>query len=457
MTDGPVELVLDRGTVLTLDADRTVLDPGWVATRDGRIVDVGQGESPPANQVIDCSGDLVMPGFVNAHAHLLGAFVRGMGGDRATTPRATAERPTVAVRLAMSEEDAYCAARLALLEMQLSGVTTTTDSQPALAGLEGQADGTLRAISESGMRAIFYRASVDRTEFFPRSHHDTAELAALEFERLLSTWSRDRVDVGIEPMALHRVSDELLVTLVDLARSRNAPLAIHGPYGAEAASHPVDRWGKTATQVLEDVSALGPTLLIHHPVVMDDDDIRRIADHDAAVSVCTVDNLLIGTGPARIPSILDAGVRVGLGLDQPNDGHDMFELMKLTMLVHRDASQEELWGSPELMLELATDLGASALSLDAGTIEPGRWADVVVIDGSHPTMLPRHTAISNLVLAAGPQAIRSVYVKGRLTVDRGRHLVWNSDEVVEEADRAMHRCLDRAGLDANLWTKWNRG
>lgn len=78
-----------------------------------------------------------------------------------------------------------------------------------------------------------------------------------------------------------------------------------------------------------------------------------------------------------------------------------------------------------------------------------------MIDGSQPTMLPRHTAISNLVLAAGPQAIRSVYVKGRLTVDRGRHLVWDSDEVVEEADRAMQRCLERTGLDPHLWTTWS--
>lgn len=350
MTDGPVDLLLDRGTVLTLDADRTVLDPGWVAIRDGRIVDVGQGNAPSANQVIDCSGDLVLPGFVNTQAHLLGAFVRGMGGDRATTPSATAERPMVAVRLAMSEDDAYSAARLALLEMQLSGVITTTDSQPALAGLERQADATLRAISESGMRAIFYRASIDRTEFFPRPHHDTAELAAFEFERLLSTWSNERLDVGIEPMALLGSATSCCMRW-SIWRAALHPRAVWSRSGKAS----LDRWGETAVKVLEDVRALGPTLLIHHPVVMDDEDNRRIADHDAAVSVCTVDNLLIGTGPAPIPSILDAGVRLGLGLDQPTDGHDMFELMKLTMLAHRDASQQELWGSPELMLELVTD------------------------------------------------------------------------------------------------------
>ena len=108
------------------------------------------------------------------------------------------------------------------------------------------------------------------------------------------------------------------------------------------------------------------------------------------------------------------------------------------------------------MLELATAGGAGALGLDTGGIEVGRWADLVVVNGRHPSLQPRHSAVSNLVLAAGPQAIRSVYTRGVKTVESGRHLVWDEDEVVDAADEAMRRCLARAGLSNGLWSEWTR-
>lgn len=452
MSQAPVELLLDRGIVLTMTAARPVLERGWVGMSEGRIVGVGSGDPPPAGEVVDCSGDVILPGFVNAHAHLLGAFVRGMGGDRATTLGAGGNRPTVAVRLAMQEEDAYAAARLAIVEMQLSGVTATTDSQPAMRGLEFQADGTLRALLESGMHAVFYRASVDRTDFFPAPTYDTTDLASAEISRLVAGHRTDRIAIGIEPMALHRVTDGLLADLIGLARQHRLPIGIHGPYAQAVAEHPRERWGRSTIGVLSEFEALGPDLLVHHPVVLDATEISQLADTDTATSVCTVDNMLIGTGPAPLARLLEAGIRTGIGLDQPNDGHDMFQLMKITMLAQRlDGAQ---WGAPEAMIELATSGGASALALQTGTIEPGGWADLIVLDGAHPTLQPRHTVISNLVLSAGPQAIKSVYTKGIKTVDRGRHLTWDQDEVIDSAALAMKRCLERAGLSSELWTGW---
>jgi 5-methylthioadenosine/S-adenosylhomocysteine deaminase len=447
-------LLLDRATVLTMSGDRPVLDPGWVGVSSGRVAAVGTGDPPDAIEVVDYSGDIIMPGFVNAHAHLLGAFVRGMGGDRSTTVGSGSDRPTAAVRLVMEEEDAYAAARLALLEMQLSGVTATTDSQPALRGKESQADGTLRALSESGVDAVFYRASVDRTDFFPASVHDRADAASSEVARLSRIYRGDRLEIGVEPMALHRVTDGLMRHLTELARDRGLPLAIHGPYGHAAATHAHERWRRSAIEVMAEFGTLGPDVLVHHPVVLDPGDIPILAATDTATSACAVDNLLIGTGPAPVPELLDAGVRVGIGLDQPNDGHDMFQLMKLTMLVQRGSGA--LWGSPELMLELATAGGAMALGLDTGVIQPDGWADLVVLDGRHPTLQPRHAAVSNLVLAAGPQSIKAVYTRGVKTVESGRHLVWDQDEVIDAADAAMRRCLTRAGLSNESWSAWTR-
>ncbi len=446
MSVGVADLVLFGGTIYTLDPHAPLIDRGWIAVRDGRIIGVGESRPPPGRTTIDCTGDHILPGLVNTHAHLLGSFVRGMGGDRSTAVGASSDRPTVAIRLAMTETDAYAAARLALLEMHLSGVTATTDSQPALYGLEPQADGTLRALRESHMQAVYYRASVDRTDFFPSAHHDRADRASAELGRLQSTFQSDRLSIGLEPMALHRVTDGLLRSLISIAETALAPLAIHGPYGPEAAAHPRERWGESVVGVLDRFGALGPSCLIYHPVILDASDFDLLSDRDAAVSVCTVDNLLIGSPVAPIADLLDSGVRVGLGLDQPNDGHDMFQLMKFTLLTQRLGADRHDWLDPEDVLALATRMGGAVLGRDVGVIAVGGWADLVVLDGSHPTMQPRHSALSHLVLTAGPQTVKSVYIRGTRTVERGRHLVWDQDEVVEDAARAMRNCLQRSGM-----------
>ena len=431
--------------MVTMDRRRRILDRGWVSVINGRIAQVGDGDPPIAERIADHRGDLLIPGFVNTHAHTLGCFTRGMGGDRFSAPSSSSLPPTSAIRLQMGEEEAYAAARLALVEMQLSGVTTTTDSLTSLRGRESQFDGVLRAFRESAMNGVFYRASVDRTDIFPARNYDSVDLAEAELDRLRLTWAGPRLDVGLEPLALHRVSDSLLADLIQLAADRQAPLALHGPYSKWAAQHSFRRWGNSVVQVMAHLRGLGPGLLMHHPVVVDDDDIALLAEKEVAVSVCAVGNMLIGVGPAPLPALLSAGVRTSLGLDQPNDGHDMFQLMKMTMLAQRSVRGEH-WGSPGAMLELATVAGAEALGSQVGSIEPGKWADIVVMDGSHPTLHPLPAAVSNLVLASGPQAIHSVYVQGKKVVEAGRHLVWDITEVAGAVDDAFRACLHRSGL-----------
>ena len=445
MTSLPIDLVLTGGTVVTMDSERRVLTPGWIAIADGKVVNIGEGDPPAAPCSVAYPNDLLLPGFVNTHAHTLGCFTRGMGGERFSALNPSSLPATSAIRLEMGKEEAYAAARLAVLEMQLSGVTTTTDSLTSLRGHESQIDGVLQAFQEAGMNAVFYRASVDRTDIFPARTHDSIEVAAQELDRLRSRWKGPRLDVGLEPLALHRVTDSLLKGLVELASDRQAPLALHGPYSEAAARHSYQRWGRSVVQVMADLRGLSPSLLMHHPVVVDETDIALLADRGAAVSVCAVGNMLIGVGPAPLSALLTTGVRTSLGLDQPNDSHDMFQLMKVTLLAQR-AARGEIWGSPQQMLELATRGGAEALSAEVGSIEPGKWSDIVVMDGSSPSLQPWSTALSNLVLASGPQAIRSVYVQGKKVVEDGRHLIWNVEEVNETVNAALQTCMARAGL-----------
>ncbi len=460
-----LDLLIRGGLVITMNPRREVYASGYVAVTGGRIVAVGRDEECPygpeaAAELLDARDRVVLPGFVNAHDHLLGAFARGLGADRAVAVAVSdaGERVGARIRGALDEEAAYAAARLSLLELQRSGVTTTADSQPALAGREDNADGTLRAIHDSGVRALWTRASLNRTGYVSQEQHDSLERALPELDRLADRWSSERVEVGAEAQALHRVEEDLLRGLAGWAARRGAHFAMHLSYSEQAAAHAVERFGRPLMLLLEEWGVLGPRFLGYHPVWLSEEEIAAAAASGAGLAYCPVDNMLIACGVAPVESLLRAGCRLGLGVDQPNDGHSFFELMKLAILLQRVTHLDASLGSPEQALELATIGGARALHRehDVGSLEAGKAADLLVLDGRGPALAPFPGRISNVVYAASPADVEHVFVAGEAVVRDGRHARWDEEEVVRDAHRAMRATLHRASLPEDLGphTSW---
>lgn len=455
---GDARFTLTGATIVTMNPEREVLRRGYVTIRNGVIEAVAPGDPEPgAGDVRHLPGRVILPGFVNTHAHLVSVLTRGLGGDRFLTGGVPGGREMAhAIREALDHDTAYAGARLALTELMLSGVTTTTESYAARRGLEDGLDGVLRAWNESGLRGTLYRASVDRTTIVPEHRHDSPDVAVSELDRLRRAWSSELVAVGAEAMALHRVSPELFAALRDWAVDRRAPFAMHISYTEEAADYPVREHGARLMAWLEEEGALDAAFLGYHPIWLSDEEIAVLARSNAGVSVCAPANMLIGLAAAPLPELLEAGVRAGLGTDQPNDGHNFFEVMKATLLQQRIAAGSTVFGSPELMLELATVGGARALHLEdrIGSIEEGKRADLVVLDARRTTFSPEPGRISDIVYAASPADVEAVLVDGRFVVEHGRAAVWDQEEVSREADRAVSTALEAAGLPTHPLTTW---
>lgn len=456
-----VDLLLRGGLVVTMNARRDVFRDGYVAVRNGAIVGVGPDRecSYTSARVIDTRDRVVMPGFVNAHDHLVFVFVRGLGRDRfhqnirVGSPEDPLSKP---IREAVDEEAAYHGARLALLELQKSGVTTTTDSQQEYRGMERRADGTLRAMTESGIRALFTRASHNRTTYTSPEKHDAIDRAVPELERLHRTWSNDRIEVGAEAHSLLRVEADLLKGLKEWTRKTGVHFAMHLSHSKEAAEHAVERFGRPLMLLLEDWGVLDNQFLGYHPVWVNEEEIGAIARTGAGVAYCPVDNMLIACGVAPVKKLLQAGVRLGLGIDSPNDGHNYFELMKVAILLQRIGGldhHDPAFGSPELALELATMGGARALHRESqiGSLEPGKAADMVVLDGRRSALNPFTGRLSDVVYVGSPAEVEHVFVAGEAVVQDGRHVRWDEGEVVQAVNRAMDTVLRRAGIDRDSW------
>ena len=308
-------------------------------------------------------------------------------------------------------------------------------------------------MKESGIRALYTRASHNRTTYVSPEKHDAIDRAVVELDRLHQTWSSDRIEVGAEAHGLHRVEADLLKALKEWARSRDVHFAMHLSFSKDAAEHAMARFGFPLMLLLQEWGVLDDKFLGYHPIWVTDEEIAAIGRSGAGVAYCPVDNMLIGCGVAPIAKLLAADARLGLGIDQPNDGHNYFELMKVAVLLQRIGGSDPGFGSPELALELATMGGARALHRESqiGSLEPGKAADIVVLDGRRSALNPFTGRLSNIVYACSPAEVEHVFVAGDAVVRSGRHVHWDEEEVVQAMNRAMVDVLRRAEIDQRPW------
>lgn len=364
----PADLLLDGGLVITMDRSRTVRPGGWIAVTGGQIRGAGPASMPhpPARRVRDCRGTVVLPGFVNTHHHLASTLLRGVLPDSAI-----GADPDLRQRLTRAEDaDAvYDGVRLAAAELALSGVTTTVDSLAAWRGTE-RSDGALRAARDSGLRVWHAVAFSDRTDLVHPDHHHTPRSAEAEFARLHDVYAGGLVAVVPEALSLPRCSDALLVAVHALAEIL---FCMHLTYSRAFAAWSDRELGRPALVHLDALGVVDERFLGAHPIHVDDAEREVLARCGGAVAYCAVSNMLIGAQPLALRAFLDRGVRVGLGLDHPNHGHDMFETLKMSVLAQKQLTGDAAFGGPGLALELATIGGARALGA-ADRIARSRWA-----------------------------------------------------------------------------------
>jgi len=454
------DLLLTGGSVITLDDARRVIEPGAVAVSGDRIATVGTVDElsgTSASRVVDCAGKVLVPGFVDCHNHLFQTLGRGLGEGLSGWEWLSAFMWPYAGT--MRQEDVRAAVRLGAVEAIRAGTTTILDHHYGLADL----DTTLQVASileAAGLRGVVARGiSGPLSETGAKHGLPPSAFRYTSDEELDTTRAcmdarppGGRVSICPGPINIVYTEPDLLRASSELAREHEtvwhthccAPRQDPGIFEAAHGVRPVE-W-------LSSEGMLGTHTALAHATWLSDREVELLGRSTTGIAHCPGSNLYVPYGVMRLRDLRSAGAVVGLGTDGSACGHrqDMFEQMKLAVLLHRLHTLDPVASSPEEALELATREGARLLGIDGGVIEPGKLADLVVVDFQRPHLKPLHRTVSSLVYAARGSDVDLVIVGGDVIFEEGRCTRMDEAAVLAEAQACADDLARRAGLDGLL-------
>ncbi len=436
-----MSVLLGNAHVVTMDDAGSEHADGWVLIADGRVEAVGGGAPPEADERVDLGGAVVTPGLVNTHHHLYQTLTRARAQE---ADLFTWLKTLYPVWAGIDEESVYAAARTGLAELALSGCTTVFDHHYVFPrGTSGLIEAEVRAARELGMRIVASRGSMDLGAsdggLPPDSLVESLDGVLADTERLAGLQDDGFVQIAVAPCSPFSVTGELMRASAELARRHGLVLHTHLAETLEEEAYCRELYGCTPVEYLDSLGWLDGDVWCAHCVHLSQPDVVRFADTGTGVAHCPTSNLRLGAGVAPVRDLLDAGVRVGLGVDgsASNERGDLFLEVKQALLVARGRDGPAALTVRDA-LRLGTRGGAAVLGRDdVGSIEPGKRADVAVwrVDGLE--LAGATDPVAGLVLSA-PHRVDRLYVGGEEVVRDGR-LVRADEEEIARHHRAQAR------------------
>ncbi len=429
LADPPRTLIHNAALILTMDpdvgaGDLGILDNADILLEGDHIKTIGQNLARGGAQVVDATGRIVLPGFVDTHNHLWQSLIRGCATDKDLNGwLAACVFPLSGFDL--SAADAYAGVRLSTLDLIGTGVTTTVDWSHAFT--REFVRGNIQALGDSGLRFVFaYLGSAD-----------PAVIADMRLVKrtLIDPNPRATFQVGSHPGTQPFFLPNL-IAMSNLAKELGVKLHVHL---LENISQTADH----AFEALEQAGALGPDLLGAHGIHLTDADIDILARHDVRIMHNPLSNMRLASGVLRLPELKQAGVQVGLGIDGgTNDTSDMFNDMRAALGLQRaKLLTADTVPTVTEVLRMATIDGAKLLDMDEhiGSLSPGKKADLIILDPGAINFGPRFEWISQIVFNGQPANVEWVFVDGRALKRRGQLVGVRAGPILQAAQEVAVR------------------
>jgi 8-oxoguanine deaminase len=454
-------LLITHAHILTMDDHQREIPDGGLFVRDGFIEQVGSTSELPAkaDEVLDLSGHLVLPGLVNTHHHFYQTLTRAVPAaqDANLFNWLTTLYPIWA---RMNPEDIFTSAQTALAELALSGCTTASDHLYLFPN-GSKLDDEIAAAQEIGLRIQASRGSMSLGQskggLPPDSVVDSEESILKDSQRLIQKYHDPKpgsfVQIVLAPCSPFSVTSDLMKQSAKLAREYGIHLHTHLAETEDEEQFCLQRFGHRPVGYMQEVDWVGADVWFAHAVWVNQEEIGVFAKHNCGVAHCPTSNMRLASGIAPVKEYRAAGVNVGLGVDgsASNDGSHLLAEVRNAMLVSR--VKEGLTGyslsndpNRKLMtareaLYLGTRGGAAVLGrTDIGSLEAGKCADFFAVNLNSIGFTGMHDPVAAVVFGQPVNADFTV-VGGKFVVKEGQLCMVDQGRLIEKHNKAARRLL----------------
>jgi 5-methylthioadenosine/S-adenosylhomocysteine deaminase len=424
------DLIIQNGTIVTMDGTKRIIENGAIAVQKGKIVLVGSVAEIKAKfiskQITDATGKLIIPGLINTHTHVPMTLFRGIGGDLDLNDWLTkfifpAEGKNV------TEDFVRVGTQLGLAEFIRGGTTTYCD-------MYYFEDAIADETSKAGVRGVLGETIID----FPVADNKTNEEAMAYAEKYVKKWQKNKLIVpAIAPHAPYTVSTEHLKSIKVLSDKLNAPIVIHVGESRKEIADSLAKWNLRPTEYLAKIGFLSDKVITAHQVYPSDEEIDTLKELNVGVAHCPQSNMKLASGVSPVVQMLAKDVRIGLGTDGAASNNDLnlWEEMDSAAKLQKVFNFDPKVVTAQQVFEMATIRGASALHLEKeiGSIEAGKRADIVIVDNDSLNQTPMYDIYSSLVYSTKANDVRSVVVEGKFVMKDRKLLTLNEVLIKQKA------------------------
>jgi 5-methylthioadenosine/S-adenosylhomocysteine deaminase len=435
------DYLLTNAIILTMDENLTQFDPGAVAISGDSILAVGPEveikKSYQAQEAIDCEGKVVMPGLINAHTHAPMTLLRGLADDLRLDVWLMGYIMPVE-REYVSPDFVRLGTLIACVEMIRNGVTCFAD----MYYFEEQ---VARATSETGLRALCSQTVLK----FQTPDAQSYEESLAEARDFIKRWKDHPLIVpSVAPHSPYTCTEDILRASAELAVEFDVPLHTHIAETELEAENSRSDHGMPVIPYVKKNNLFDAKVLAAHCVHIDEGEMHTLHHHNAGVAHCPSSNLKLASGAAPVSKMLEMGLNVGIGTDGPasNNDLDMFEEIRLTALVAKGITGDPTTLPAYTAISMATRLGAKAMHMEdiIGTLEPGKRADLIIVDISPLHNSPRFrrdevNIYSQLTYATKSTDVESVMVNGQWLMRDRELMTLDQADLIVQADDYAHR------------------
>ncbi len=460
----PKSILIKNGYVLTLNPRREIIMDGALYIENDTIVELGKSadlKERKAELVIDAKNKLVMPGLVDTHVHLAQALIRGCADDVSLVD--WLKKYVWVLQGNFTKNDGRVSAELCMAEMIRTGTTSFIE---CMIHTRYGFDGIAKAVEKVGMRGSLSKIIMDSTGYadsadimYPGMVED-ADACLKETDEMYTKWhgkADGRIQVWYGLRSLGAVTSELFRDVARRTREKKTRMTMHLGEVVDDVRYVKENFGTNLTTFVKNHDLLGPDMVFAHGIHFEDVELKVLAESKSNISHCPSSNMKLASGFAKIPQMLQSGVPVSLGCDggPSNNTYDMVREMRLAALIHKSYVGDPLVVTAEQAIEMATIGGAVAMGINnsVGSLEPGKLADVILINLHELGLTPHTNPVSNLVYSGNGEYVDTVIVNGRLLMQHKRLLTLDEKTVMKNARVHSAALMQRAEIDNR--PKWS--